>query len=174
MDVGVESARLTKRLSQTIERCDVEIGTYDRDASATEIERLGARLAALEGDAAADSLPHQELIALVRRELDLVRQMRAGCEVVTQRRARLFTLMRGLWTQLVAIGDPAAEESGVMATSIDRVRSLCVEIAADLTHDQDPASSRLSQARAVAHSRLTVAGETPSASAVSSMLKPPK
>ncbi len=174
VDVGAESAVTARRLLAEIEICDAEIETYGRDASATEVERLGARLTALEADAGAGSPARQELIALVRRELDLVRQMRAGCEMISRRRTRLFNLMRGLWTQLCVLRDSAAEEPAVMAKLIDRVRALCVEIGAELEDGQDPSSSRLSQARAVAHSRLTVAGDTSSASAVSSMLKPPK
>src|SRR5439155_25838832 len=37
-----------------------------------------------------------------------------------------------------------------------------------------PSNSRRSHARAITHSRFTVAGETPRAAAVSSILRPPK
>ena len=171
--VGAESALAARGLFAAIEVCDAEIQIHDRDASATEIERLGARLAALEADAAADSAARQELLSLVRRELDLVRQMRAAGEVISQRRARLFNLMRGLWTQLGAVLDGTADGLAPLIRVTDRVRALCAEIGDEL-RQEDPASSRLSQARAVAHSRLTVAGDTSSASAVSSMLNPPK
>ena len=172
--VGAESVLIAQRLVDEIDSCDAEVDSYGRDASSSEIERLTARLAALETEAIGESPTHHELIALVRRELDLLREMRARCEAISQRRGRLFTLMRGLWTQLSIVRDRAEEEPAVMTTLTDRVRALCAEIAAELDGTQDPASSRLSQARAVAHSRLTVAGDTSSASAVSSMLKPPK
>jgi predicted Ser/Thr protein kinase len=171
---GAESAMTARRLSDELEACDAEIDRYGRAASASEIDRLGGRLLALEADSAADSGEHQDLITLVRRELDLVRQMRAGCEVISQRRTRLFNLMRGLWTQLCVVRDGAADDPALMTALTDRVRALCVEIGAALDDGQGPDSSRLSQARAVAHSRLTVAGDTSRASAVSSMLNPPK
>jgi serine/threonine-protein kinase len=173
-DVGAESALAATGLFAAIEICDAQIETHNRDASVREIERLEARLSALETGPVANDAPRQELIALVRRELDLVRQMRIGSEALSQRRARLFNLMRGLWAQLCVVRDGAAEGPGVMTKLTDRVRALCGEIGEELPGHEDPASSRLSQARAVAHSRLTVAGDISRASAVSSMLRPPK
>ena len=173
-DVGAASAVIARRLADELEACDAEIERYGRVASASEVDRLDSRLAALEADGGADNRERQELGSLVRRELDLVRQMRAGCEVISRRRTQLFSLMRGLWTQLCVIRDWAADDPAVLTTLIGRVRALGVEIGAELDDRQGSSSSRLSQARAVAHSRLTVAGDTSRASAVSSILNPPK
>ena len=43
-----------------------------------------------------------------------------------------------------------------------------------ISGDAAPSNARFSHARAIAHCRLTVAGETPTASAVSSTVSPPK
>lgn len=172
-EVGSEAATAAKRLHVEIEICDAECAALGRDASAKEIEHLTVRLSALERDTSVDPT-RQELIAVVRRELELVRQMHVGCELIAQRRTRLFNLLRGLWTQLCLVRDSSRAELAMLATLIERVRSLCREIDDEIEDRQEPASSRLSQARAVAHSRLTVAGETSRASAVSSMFNPPK
>jgi hypothetical protein len=83
-------------------------------------------------------------------------------------------MMRGLWTQVCLVRDQAAETSPPSHPAIARLGELCEEVKRDLDAQRDPANSRLSQARAVAHSRLTVAAEISSASAASSTLKPPK
>ena len=146
--VGAESVTIGQRLVDGIEACDAQIVTLSRDASVSEIERLTARLTELDTQAAGDSTAHRELIALVRRELDVVREMRVRCEVISQQRVAQFNALRGLWTHLCLVRDSGTQT--------------------------DVASSLLSQARAVAHSRLTVAADTSSASAVSAMLNPPK
>jgi tRNA A-37 threonylcarbamoyl transferase component Bud32 len=159
----------TNRLYAEIESCDAEIHALNRDASPAEVERLTERLATLDLEAQHGS-PLQELRSLVRRQLDLIREMRVGAEVISQGRAHLYALMRGLWAQLCVVRDNAGDN----ASLIERVIRLCEEIQAELTATQSEANSRLSQARAVAHSRFTVAGEIFNASAVSSMVRPAK
>ena len=110
----------------------------------------------------------------MRRELDVVRELRVACEIVSQRRAHLHGMMRGLLTQLCVVRDQAAETSSPAHPSIMRLAGLADEVKRELDAQRDAANSRLSQARAVAHSRLTVAGEISSASAASSTLRPPK
>ena len=61
--------------------------------------------------------------------------------------------------------------------TLERDRKSAVEDALDLTpalRRHAPSSACLSHARAIAHCRFTVAGETPTASAVSSTVRPPK
>jgi hypothetical protein len=172
--IGSTAVEAAQRLLRAIDASDADLAALSRGAGPDEVERLTARLVALESDADAAHVQRAELALLVRRELDVVRQMRVRCEIVSQRRTRLFTLLRGLWTQLSLIRDSAAGDASSTARLIDRFDALCAEIDRELADDQSEESSRLSQARAVAHSRLTVAGETSSAAAVSSMLKPPK
>ena len=168
-DVGV----VAKRLHDEIDVHDAEIAALERDASPTEVERLSTRLAALNAESSA-SPARRELLDLVRRELDVVRELRVACEIVSQRRAHLFGMLRGLWTQLCMVRDQAAETSSPAHPAIMRLAELCDEVKHELDDQRDPANSRLSQARAVAHSRLTVAGEISSASATSSTPRPPK
>ena len=168
-----ELTTVVKRLHDEIDVHDAEIAALERDASASEVERLSSRFASLNAEASANSA-RRELTELIRRELEVVRELRVACEIVSQRRAHLFAMMRGLWTQLCMVRDQAAETSSPAHPAIVRLVALCDEVGRDLDVQPEPANSRLSQARAVAHSRLTVAGEISSASAASSTLKPPK
>ena len=146
--LGVVAVENAKHYVADIAICDAHVATLSRDASVSEVERLTARLLELEMKVGGDDMAHGELTALVRRELDLVREMRAKCEAIAQQRTELFKALRALWGALsrASAGEPYSVE----------------------------AISRFNQARAVAHSRLTVAGDTFSASAVSSILNPPK
>jgi hypothetical protein len=111
-----EAPLLSARLLAAIDDCNRELATLSRDASATELDRLAAQLSALESE------PHRgaerdELLALVRRQLELVHDMRVRAELVAQRRARLFGFLRGLWTQLGAVRAGNAD-----AMQLDRIR----------------------------------------------------
>lgn len=169
-----EAEAVARRLVAQIETCDGEIAALSRDAGPAELKRLTLRLAELETETPAMMHGRAELFALVHRELEIVRGMRANVEVIAQRRTRLYNLLRGLWLQLCLIHETALQDPPMVATIIERVAGLCGEIHSELEADQDDANSRLSQARAVAHSRLTVAGEISRASAVSSMVNPLK
>jgi hypothetical protein len=168
---GISGA--VKRLHDEIDVHDAEIAALDRDASPSEVERLTTRLAALNGESSATPA-RRELTDLVRRELDVVRELRIACEIVSQRRAHLYGLLRGLWAQVCMVRDQAAETSSPAHPAILRLVQLVDEVKQDLDAQREPANSRLSQARAVAHSRLTVAGEISSASATSSTPRPAK
>jgi hypothetical protein len=89
-----------------IERCDAEIARLSSDASDGELDRLAARIAALEAEPAAGP-ERPELLALLRRELELMRHMRVQCEAVAQRRAHLCSRLRGLWQRVAAAGGKA-------------------------------------------------------------------
>ena len=173
MGVTADLTVAVKRLHDEIDVHDAEITALERDASSAEVERLSARLSALSADPSATPA-RRELTDLVRRELDVVRELRVACEIVSQRRAHLFGMLRGLWTQVCMVRDQATETSSPAHPAIVRLTALCDEVTRDLDAQREPANSRLSQARAVAHSRLTVAGEISSASAASSTLRPPK
>jgi hypothetical protein len=166
-------ASVAKRLHDEIDVHDTEITALERDANPSEVERLSGRLASLSAESSATPA-RRELTDLVRRELDVVRELRVACEIVSKRRAHLYAMLRGLWTQVCLVRDQAAESSSPAHPAILRLAELCDEVKHELDVQREPASSRLSQARAVAHSRLTVAGEISSASAASSTLKPPK
>jgi len=170
---GATISSLAKRLHDEIDVHDREIAALERDANPAEVERLSARLSSLSADSSATPA-RQELTDLVRRELSVVRELRVASEIVSQRRAHLYGLMRGLWTQICTVQDQAADSSSPAHPAIARLTELCEQVTRELNGQREPASSRLSQARAVAHSRLTVAGEISSAAAASSTLKPAK
>ena len=92
----------------------------------------------------------------MRRELDVVRELRVACEIVSKRRGHLFAMMRGLWAQLCLVRDNAAETSSPAHPMILRLAALCDEVKRDLEGQPGDDDARLSQARAVAHSRLSV------------------
>jgi serine/threonine-protein kinase len=86
-----------------IEQCDAEIARLASDAGDGELDRLAARIAALEAESAAGP-ERRELLTLLRRELELMRHMRVQGEEVSQQRAHLFSVLRGLWQRLAAGG----------------------------------------------------------------------
>jgi serine/threonine-protein kinase len=170
--VAIALADIVRRLHDEIDVHDREVAALERDAGPQEVERLTARLSSLNAENATPA--RRELTDLVRRELDVVRELRVASEIVSQRRAHLYAMLRGLWGQVTSIRDQAGATASPAHPAIARLAELGDEARRALDAQADPASSRLSQARAVAHSRLTVAGEIPSAPAVSSTLKPPK
>jgi hypothetical protein len=109
LDAGsrAEAVSDARGLLGAIERCDAEVARLSRDASDGELDRLAARIAALEGEPAAGP-ERPELLALLRRELELMRQMRVQCEAVAQRRGRLYSRLRGLWQRLATAGEGGA------------------------------------------------------------------
>jgi Protein kinase domain len=127
---GAEAARGARRLLGAIDECDRELASLARDASAPELDRLTAQLAALDDTASPECDERHELRVLVRHQLEVVRRMRARHELVSEHRARLFDLMRGLWTQLSLARD--AGGSATMSQLCVRVRALCAEIADQL------------------------------------------
>jgi hypothetical protein len=97
-------------------------------ATASELDRLTAQFATLGEGSEGDRVSRGELQELVRRQLDIVRKMRDQSEVVSQRRARLFTLLRGLWTQMNVVRDGTVDER----TAAERLDALVAESAAEV------------------------------------------
>ena len=123
---GVAALHAARSLLAAIEDYDRQLVSLARDASAPELDRLTTRLNALDDASAPDSNERRELRELVRHQLDLVRRMHARHELVTEERARLLDLMRGLWTQLSVLRDAAG--SAALPQMCARVRVLCAEI----------------------------------------------
>jgi hypothetical protein len=130
-------ANLRADLSETahvllgaIQECEAEVDRLTCDASAGELDRLAAQLATLDADRTAGP-ERRELRDLLERQLGLLRRMRVRCEAISQRRARLFSLLRGLWQQLRVAHDSAVEGKTVSDVSLERVRSLLEEISSE-------------------------------------------
>jgi hypothetical protein len=130
-DVGAEAARAARRLLVAVDECDRQLASLARDASDAELDRVMTQLTALDDASQREYDERHELRQLVRHQLELVRRMRSRQELVSERRGRLFDLMRGLWTQLSLIRDASA---GSAATPhlCRRVGALCAEIADQL------------------------------------------
>jgi protein kinase-like protein len=129
-DIGPVAARTARRLLGAIEECDRELASLARDASAAELDRLTAQLTALHDTSTRECDERHELRELVRHQLHVVRRMRGRLELLSEHRARLLDLMRGLWTQLSLVRDAV----GLATTQplCARVRALCAEIADQL------------------------------------------
>jgi hypothetical protein len=125
---GNAADAMAKRLLSAIEKCDSEVISLGNVASASELDRLSAQLAALGEGSHGDRAERGELQELVQRQLDVVRKMRDQSEVISQRRARLFNLMRGLWTQLCVVRDGTVDAK----TSMERLDALLAEADAEL------------------------------------------
>jgi hypothetical protein len=108
--LGNAAIAMAKRLLAAIEACDAEVNSLGHVATASELDRLTAQLSTLGEGSQGDRAARSELQDLVRKQLDIVRRMRDQSEVVSQRRARLFTLLRGLWTQLNVVRDGTVDE----------------------------------------------------------------
>jgi hypothetical protein len=118
-------------LQRLIAQRSAEAAALARDGSAAEVDRLEAQIAAFDAEPTRGGADREELIALLRRQLDLVRGMRVRAVLVAQDRARLFALMRGLWTQLRVIVELPADHATPSA-EIDRLSALHEEIEREL------------------------------------------
>jgi hypothetical protein len=162
--VGARAARTAQRLLAAIERCDAEIAALSRDASTGEVDRLTAQLGVLEPDETSGALvapERRELRDLVARQLELVGRMRVRCELVSQRRARLLALMRGLWTQLSLLRNATAPDAGAAGPAIsEHVRALCDEIEREVPGE---AAVRAGDGQLVPAPQQPAAASTPAA-----------
>ena len=138
-DVATEALRVARRLASAVEQCDREIASLQHDASAAEIDRLEARLAALDASPTQDGSDAGDLRDLVTHQLNLVRRMHARGEGLSHRRAKLLHLMRGLWAQLCVMRNA---EPGSPMRGQDRLRALCTEISEELAVRPNAPASR--------------------------------
>lgn len=124
-DSAARLSRISDSLVCAIEECDTQIASLSKVANAGELDRLTTQLAALEAETTMPSAERHQLGELVRQQLEVLRRMRLRCELIAQRRARLFSQLRGLWTNLEKLSvDPAARED---AMSGGRLVALCDE-----------------------------------------------
>jgi serine/threonine-protein kinase len=129
-DLRGELSTTAHALLDAIQECDAEVARLSCDASAGELDRLAAQLGTFDADRAAGP-ERLELRELVERQLGLLRRMRVRCETISQRRARVFSLLRGLWQQLSLAHDSVLEGTPASDASLDRVRDLLVRISAE-------------------------------------------
>ena len=121
--MGAHAEEATKSAVRAVEECDRELAVIGQHATSSELDRLSARVGALEStDNAADDT--RELARLMELELGVLRRMRLRFELLSLRRTRLLSCLRGLWLQLCALHDhPAAQEQ-----TIDRLVALTNEM----------------------------------------------
>ena len=98
--IGASALPVVRRLISVMDACESEVASLAQVASVSELDRLTSHLASIAQEPRKESAEQRELTALVERQVEIVRRMRDRCEVVSQRRARLFTLLRGVWTPM--------------------------------------------------------------------------
>jgi hypothetical protein len=125
--VGAGAAAAADRIAAVVAAADREVAVLARDAGSEEMNRLAARLTALEDAAAGEDDDHRQLRALVRHQLELVYRMRARQEAVLHRRMHLFELVRGLWAQSNAVHDAATGTPATRHEAVARLTALCAE-----------------------------------------------
>ncbi len=125
--VGAAAAGAADRIAAVVAAADREIAILARDAGSDEMNRLAARLTALEDAAPGEDDDHRQLRALVRHQLELVYRMRARQEGVLHRRMHLFELARGVWAQLGAVHDAATGAPATRHEAVARLTALCAE-----------------------------------------------
>jgi hypothetical protein len=130
-DLRTELPATAHELLDAIQRCDAEVAMLSCDASAGELDRLAAQLDSFESDPTAGP-ERRELRGLLQRQLDLLRRMRVRCEIVSQRRARLFSLLRGVWQQLTVAHGAASNVGPEGEATLERMRGLLREISVEL------------------------------------------
>lgn len=121
--MGAHVQAATQSAVTAVGDCERELAVIAQHATSSELDRLSARVSALESteNAAADT---RELARLMELELDVLRRMRLRFELLSLRRTRLLSSLRGIWLQLCALHDhPAAQEQ-----TIDRLLALTNEV----------------------------------------------
>jgi hypothetical protein len=136
--LGARITAAARRTTDALELCDSEIATLSPHASTGELDRLSAQLGALEEGGTRTSAEQRELSELLRRQLEVVRRIRVRCELVSQRRTRLLTRLRGLWTQASLLREALEAGDSVPTASSERIDALCGEIDRELA--SEPAS----------------------------------
>jgi tRNA A-37 threonylcarbamoyl transferase component Bud32 len=122
------SADTARRVLELIERSDAELELLGATSGATEMDRVAARLAALEASPASDDATRQ-LVGLLRSQLEVMRRLQVRGEMIASHRARVVQLLHGSWAQLAALRElePTAESD-----ALARVESLRAELDAAL------------------------------------------
>jgi hypothetical protein len=96
------------------------------------MDRVAARLAALEGSPASDDVTRQ-LVGLLRSQLEVMRRLQVRGEMIASHRARVVQLLHGSWAQLAALRElePTAESD-----ALARLEGVRAELEAALGADQ--------------------------------------
>ena len=132
-DSAIQSAETARRVLELIDRCDAELAVLATASGATELDRVTARLAALEDTATTDEAT-RELVELLRAQLDVMRRLQVRCETLSSRRAHLLHLLHGLWTQLAALLEHGPDDQhGALA----RLESVRAELDAEVDSERD-------------------------------------
>ncbi len=121
--LGTLALDLVRRLADAISASDEELASLAHVASDEELDRLMAQRATFEESTGRATLEQRELMELVQRQLDLVRRIRDRAEALARHRARMFSLLRGLWTRADALRDGGVA-SAPMRALLDEVSAV--------------------------------------------------
>ncbi|MDB4883677.1 MAG: putative serine/threonine protein kinase, partial [Gemmatimonadetes bacterium] len=130
---ATRSARTARRVLELLERFDGELGVLAAASGTGELDRVAARLAALESATASDEAA-RELAELLRAQIAVMRRLQVRCETIASRRARVLQLLHGLWTQLAALRELETDAEREALARLESVRSeLDVELDAPMS-----------------------------------------
>ncbi|MEP6990445.1 MAG: protein kinase [bacterium] len=115
-----------RQLAAAISASDEELASLAHVASDEELDRLMVQRATFEERAGRATIEQRELTELVQRQLDVVRRIRDRAEAVARHRARMFVLLRGLWTRADALRDGAAARAAMRAL-LDEVSAVLAQ-----------------------------------------------
>lgn len=129
--VGTVARTAAQRQSDAVAQLDRDIALLERDASYAEAERLEHRLELL-AVVEVTSSEHLELGDTLRRQLELLRRMQGRHSLLLSRRAELIAHLHALWLQMGAVVAVHGDGAVAIALSEDRVKELCLKIAAQM------------------------------------------
>jgi hypothetical protein len=136
--VGATAVRAMQQQVAVIARVERDGDLRARDVSRAEVDRLTRRLSLLRaGDAAAPE--YRELGDSLRQQLALIRLMQGRRTLALARRARLFDVLRALWSQVGLLVDAERDGPDAVREAEQRVLAICSRILdarADASPDQ--------------------------------------
>jgi tRNA A-37 threonylcarbamoyl transferase component Bud32 len=117
-----DAADVARRMLPVLERMDAELDTLSAASGSRAIDHVTSQLTALEAATTGDEL--EEMIRLLRAQLDEMRRLQVRCELLSARRARLLELLRGMWRQATASDEESRARLDAVRREIEREMNL--------------------------------------------------
>jgi predicted Ser/Thr protein kinase len=124
--LGTEAINAARQLLASIQALDAEIATLARDADPVEVAHIEQKLAAF--SAAEVDSDEQQMRALLKSQLELVRRLSARLESAVEHRVQLIDMLKTLWLQIANLRAQTAEESLEGREVTERIHRLCTAI----------------------------------------------